>query len=131
MAAQDLSSQDALFEFLLRQGDNALVLGHRLSEWCGMGPVLEEDIALANTALDLIGQTRLWLSLAGEVDGSGRGDFQIIWKPRVFDDMAAAFGGDHGENIAGQRIRVTGELSSMFGTPQLNVTSAAQIEIVE
>lgn len=62
----------ALFEFLLRQGDNALVLGHRLSEWCGKGPVLEEDIALTNTALDLIGQTQLWLAYAAEVEGKGR-----------------------------------------------------------
>ncbi|RIK87134.1 MAG: phenylacetate-CoA oxygenase subunit PaaI [Hyphomicrobiales bacterium] len=62
----------SLFEFLLRMGDNALVLGHRVSEWCGHAPVLEEDIALANTALDLIGQTQLWLGLAGEVEGQGR-----------------------------------------------------------
>lgn len=61
-----------LFEFLLRQGDNALVLGHRTSEWCGTAPALEEDIALANTALDLIGQTQLWLGYAGEVEGKGR-----------------------------------------------------------
>jgi len=51
--------QNPLFEYLLRQGDNALVLGHRLSEWCGVAPALEEDIALANTALDLIGQTQM------------------------------------------------------------------------
>lgn len=63
---------DALFEFLLRIGDNALILGHRVSEWCGHAPALEEDIALANTALDLIGQTQLWLGLAGEVEGKGR-----------------------------------------------------------
>src|SRR5215475_5111972 len=61
-----------LFEFLVRIGDNALILGHRVSEWCGRGPALEEDIALANTALDLIGQTQLWLGLAGEVEGKGR-----------------------------------------------------------
>jgi ring-1,2-phenylacetyl-CoA epoxidase subunit PaaC len=61
-----------LFEFLLRMGDNTLVLGHRVSEWCGHAPVLEEDIALANTALDMIGQTQLWLGLAGEVEGKGR-----------------------------------------------------------
>jgi ring-1,2-phenylacetyl-CoA epoxidase subunit PaaC len=53
-------------------GDNTLVLGHRVSEWCGVAPVLEEDIALANTALDLIGQTQLWLGLAGEVESKGR-----------------------------------------------------------
>lgn len=59
-------------EFLLRLGDNALVLGHRVSEWCGHAPVLEEDIALANVALDLIGQTHMWLELAGEIEGQGR-----------------------------------------------------------
>ncbi|MEB8386474.1 phenylacetate-CoA oxygenase subunit PaaC [Rhodobacteraceae bacterium KMM 6894] len=62
----------ALFEFLTRMGDNTLILGHRVSEWCGLSPVLEEDIALANVALDLIGQTQLWLGLAAEVQGEGR-----------------------------------------------------------
>ena len=57
MAAAD----DPLFEYLLRLGDNDLILGHRLSEWCGHGPVLEEDIAISNIALDLIGQASLWL----------------------------------------------------------------------
>lgn len=64
--------QAAFFEWLCRMGDNCLILGHRVSEWCGHSPVLEEDIALANTALDLIGQTQLWLGLAGEVEGKGR-----------------------------------------------------------
>lgn len=64
--------QAAFFEWLLRMGDNTLILGHRVSEWCGHSPVLEEDIALANTALDLIGQTQFWLGLAGEVEGKGR-----------------------------------------------------------
>ncbi|CUH80733.1 1,2-phenylacetyl-CoA epoxidase subunit PaaC [Tropicibacter naphthalenivorans] len=64
--------QKALFDWLCRMGDNALILGHRTSEWCGHGPVLEEDIALANTALDLIGHTQMWLGLAGEVEGAGR-----------------------------------------------------------
>ncbi|WP_101065814.1 1,2-phenylacetyl-CoA epoxidase subunit PaaC [Roseovarius salinarum] len=62
----------ALLQFLLRMGDNTLILGHRVSEWCGHSPVLEEDIALANTALDLIGQTQLWLDYAAEVQGEGR-----------------------------------------------------------
>jgi ring-1,2-phenylacetyl-CoA epoxidase subunit PaaC len=53
-------------------GDSTLILGHRVSEWCGHAPVLEEDIALANVALDLIGQTQMWLGLAGEVEGQGR-----------------------------------------------------------
>jgi len=67
-----MNAQDALFAYLLRLGDNALILGHRLSEWCGHSPALEEDLALSNVALDLIGQTQLWLNLAGEIEGKGR-----------------------------------------------------------
>ena len=63
---------DHLFEFLLRQGDNTLILSHRISEWCGHAPILEEDIALANIALDLLGQTQMWLGLAAEVEGRRR-----------------------------------------------------------
>lgn len=59
-------------ELALRMGDTCLILGHRTSEWCGHAPVLEEDIALANTALDLIGQTQLWLGLASEAEGGQR-----------------------------------------------------------
>jgi ring-1,2-phenylacetyl-CoA epoxidase subunit PaaC len=62
----------ANFEYLLRLGDDRLVLGHRLSEWCGHAPILEEDIALANIALDLIGQATLLLGLAGKEEGAGR-----------------------------------------------------------
>lgn len=69
-----MSSTDPsdLFEYLLRLGDDRLVLGHRLSEWCGHGPILEEDIALANISLDCIGQANLWLELAGETEGRKR-----------------------------------------------------------
>lgn len=61
-----------LSEYLLRLADDRLILGHRLSEWCGHGPILEEDIALANMALDLIGQANLLLELAGKAEGQGR-----------------------------------------------------------
>lgn len=64
-------SQD-LFHYLLRLGDDRLVLGHRLSEWCGHAPILEEDIALANIALDLVGQANLLLTRAAQVEGKGR-----------------------------------------------------------
>ena len=67
-----MTRDEAFLQFLLRMGDNTLILGHRVSEWCGHAPVLEEDIALANTALDLIGQTQMWLGLAGEVQGDGK-----------------------------------------------------------
>ncbi|WP_295047613.1 1,2-phenylacetyl-CoA epoxidase subunit PaaC [uncultured Paracoccus sp.] len=66
------AGQEQTVEFLQRLGDNALILGHRVSEWCGHAPALEEDIALANQALDLIGQCQLWLSLAAEIEGKGR-----------------------------------------------------------
>ena len=68
-----------LFEYLLRLGDDRLVLGHRLSEWCGHGPILEEDIALANLSLDLIGQATLFLRLAGEVEGAGRDEDALAY----------------------------------------------------
>jgi ring-1,2-phenylacetyl-CoA epoxidase subunit PaaC len=61
-----------LVEYLLRLGDDRLVLGHRLSEWCGHAPIVEEDIALANLALDCIGQASQLLDLAGELEGRGR-----------------------------------------------------------
>lgn len=70
---------DDKFDYLLRLGDNALVLSQRLTEWVGKGPALEEDMALANTALDLIGQARLWLAYAGEVEGAGRGENQLAF----------------------------------------------------
>jgi ring-1,2-phenylacetyl-CoA epoxidase subunit PaaC len=69
----------ALFEYLVRLGDDRLVLGHRLSEWCGHGPILEEDIALANIALDLIGEATLFLKRAGEVEGAGRNEDALAY----------------------------------------------------
>lgn len=75
------SDQAALFEFLLRTGDNTLVLGHRVSEWCGHSPVLEEDIALANTALDLIGQTQLWLGLVYLRDANEFRNVLLVERP--------------------------------------------------
>ena len=62
----------AFFEYLLRLGDDRLVLGHRTSGWCGHGPILEEDIALTNIALDLVGEANLLLQRAGQVEGKGR-----------------------------------------------------------
>lgn len=58
-----------LLEYTLRLGDNALILGQRLVEWCGHGPVLEQDIALSNIALDQLGQSRMLLQYAAEQKG--------------------------------------------------------------
>jgi ring-1,2-phenylacetyl-CoA epoxidase subunit PaaC len=67
-----MEKQNALFEYVLRLADDSLILGHRLSEWCGHGPILEEDIALTNLSLDLIGQATSLLNYAGELEGKGR-----------------------------------------------------------
>ncbi|HKP28958.1 MAG TPA: 1,2-phenylacetyl-CoA epoxidase subunit PaaC [Gemmatimonadales bacterium] len=69
----------SLFEYLLRLGDDRLVLGHRTSEWCGHGPILEEDIALANISLDLLGHATMFLKLAGQVEGEGRDEDALAY----------------------------------------------------
>ncbi|MDQ1812656.1 1,2-phenylacetyl-CoA epoxidase subunit PaaC [Massilia sp. CCM 9210] len=70
---------DQKIEYLLRQGDNALILSQQLSKLCGKGPALEEDMALTNVALDLLGQTRMWLTYAGELEGRGRTEDQLAF----------------------------------------------------
>ncbi|PWE32833.1 phenylacetate-CoA oxygenase subunit PaaI [Maritimibacter sp. 55A14] len=80
-----MTRDEALFEFCLRLGDTTLILGHRVSEWCGHAPILEEDIALANTALDLIGETQMWLSLAGEIEGKGRNADDLAYLRDAWD----------------------------------------------
>lgn len=73
-----------MVEFLMRLGDDRLVLGHRLSEWCGHGPILEEDIALSNLALDLVGHASMFLGLAGEIEDQGRdADALAFWREGV------------------------------------------------
>jgi ring-1,2-phenylacetyl-CoA epoxidase subunit PaaC len=67
------------FTYLLRLADNALISSQQLSQLCGKGPALEEDMALTNVALDLLGQTRLWLSYAGELEGRGRDEDQLAF----------------------------------------------------
>lgn len=74
-----MTQQQAHFEYLLRLGDNALILGHRLSEWCGHGPVLEQDIAMTNIALDQVGQARNLLAHAGAVEGKGRNEDKLAY----------------------------------------------------
>jgi ring-1,2-phenylacetyl-CoA epoxidase subunit PaaC len=64
----------ALYNYVLNLADNTLVLGQRLSEWCGVGPFLEEDLALVNTSLDIYGQAKMLLNLAAELKGSGTAD---------------------------------------------------------
>ncbi|MBV8974740.1 MAG: phenylacetate-CoA oxygenase subunit PaaC, partial [Sinobacteraceae bacterium] len=71
-AGADGQLQQAHSQYVLRLADTSLVLGQRLAEWIGHAPALEEDLALANVSLDLIGQARLLLTYAGELEGQGR-----------------------------------------------------------
>jgi ring-1,2-phenylacetyl-CoA epoxidase subunit PaaC len=72
--------KEHLLKYVLRLGDDSLILGQRLAEWCGHGPILEEDIALTNISLDLIGQATSLLNYAGELEGKGRSgdDFAFL-----------------------------------------------------
>ena len=69
----------AKYEYALRLGDNALILCQRLGEWCGHGPELEEDLALTNVALDLIGQARMLFQYAAELEGQGRSEDDLAF----------------------------------------------------
>lgn len=74
-----MQTNNSLFEYVLRLGDSCLILSQRLGEWCGHGPILEEDIALTNFALDLLGHARFWLSYAAELEGAGRDEDQLAF----------------------------------------------------
>jgi ring-1,2-phenylacetyl-CoA epoxidase subunit PaaC len=96
----------ALFRYVLRLGDLSLVLGQRLGEWVGHSPALEEDLGLANIALDLIGQARLLLTYAGEVEGRGRGEDDIAFLREHGEYLNAILveqpNGDFGQTIVRQ-----------------------------
>lgn len=79
-----MSSKDS-FVYLLRLGDSTLILAQRLAQWCGKGPTFEEDMALSNTALDLLGQARLWLTYAGEIEGKGRDEDALAFLRDIQD----------------------------------------------
>src|SRR5690554_2636541 len=101
-----MTKQEALFEFLLRKADDSLIIGHRLSEWCGHGPILEEDIALTNIALDLIGQATELYKYAAEVEGKGRNedDLAFLRIEREYKNvlLVEQTNGDFGKTIVRQ-----------------------------
>lgn len=101
-----LDSTPGLFDFLLGIGDDLLILGHRNSEWCGHGPVLEEDIALANIALDCVGQATGFLTLAAAAEGKGRtaDDLAFLRSDRDFRNLQLVEqpNGDFGKTIVRQ-----------------------------
>ena len=103
-AATHLSPQ--LLRYVLRIGDLCLVLGQRLGEWVGHAPALEEDLGLANVALDLIGQARLLLAYAGELEGRDRGEDDIAFlreeREYLNPTLAEQPNGDFGQTIVRQ-----------------------------
>jgi len=101
-----MSDSKNLMDVALHLGDNALILGHRLSEWCGHGPVLEQDIAMTNIALDLIGQAKMYFDLAAELEGAGNDHDHIAYKRDVLDFKNLLIteipNGDYADTIARQ-----------------------------
>lgn len=75
-----MTEQQALYQYCLRLGDNALIQSYRLSEWCSNAPLLEEDLALTNFALDMTGRAQALLSYAGQIEGKGRTDDDLAYK---------------------------------------------------
>jgi ring-1,2-phenylacetyl-CoA epoxidase subunit PaaC len=84
-AALDAEARAVRFDYLLRLGDDSLILGQRLSEWCGHAPSVEVDLSLANIALDLIGQATWFLNAAGEAEGQGRDGDALAFRRDVLD----------------------------------------------
>lgn len=99
-------TKSALFAYLLGLGDDGLILGQRLSEWCGHAPLLEIDLSLANVALDLIGQATHFLALAGDVEGEGRDGDALAFHRDVLDFRNSLLveqpNGDFAQTIARQ-----------------------------
>ena len=95
-----------LFRYVLRLGDLSLILGQRLGEWVGHAPALEEDLGLANIALDLVGQARLLLTYAGELEGRGRSEDDIAFLREHGEYLNAILAeqpnGDFGQSIVRQ-----------------------------
>lgn len=104
--AASLPSGESRFRYVLRLADTSLVLGHRLGEWVGHAPALEEDLALANLSLDLIGQARLLLTYAGEIEGRGRDEDALAFlrdAPQFCNvSLAEQPNGDFGQTIVRQ-----------------------------
>ena len=98
-----MDRQNHFFTYLLQLADNDLILGHRLSEWCGHGPVLEQDIALTNISLDLIGQARNLYQLAARIEDADRteDDLAYLRTERAYRNvlLTEQSNGDFGKTI--------------------------------
>src|SRR6476619_6228332 len=85
MATSKIKIQNSKINYTLHLADDALILGHRNSEWCGHGPVLEQDIAISNIALDLLGQARNFYQYAAELSGNGATEDSLAYLREVVE----------------------------------------------
>jgi ring-1,2-phenylacetyl-CoA epoxidase subunit PaaC len=125
------SGRDALFRYVLRLGDTSLVLGQRLAEWVGHSPALEEDLGLANLSLDLIGQARLLLSYAGEIEGRQRDEDELAFfrdAPAFVNlTLAEQPNGDFGRTIVRQFLLDAWQLEVYEGLLESQDTRLASV----
>ena len=127
-----------LFQYALRLGDDALVLGQRLSAWCGHAPILEVDLALANMALDLVGQATHFLEYAGQVEGKGRDGDRLAFHRDVFDFTNCLLveqpNGDFARTMARQFLFSTWQhalFERLAGSSDATVSAVAQKAVKE
>ena len=127
-----------LLEYTLRLGDNALILGQRLVEWCGHGPVLEQDIALSNIALDHLGQARMLLQYAAEQKGEGYTEDKMAYFRADFEFRNLLIlelpNGDWGDTIARQFLFDTFNYylyTELFSSSNEQIRAIAQKAIKE
>jgi ring-1,2-phenylacetyl-CoA epoxidase subunit PaaC len=138
VGATPRSVHGAHFRYLLRLADTSLVLGQRLAEWVGHSPALEEDLGLANLSLDLIGQARLLLSYAGELEGRGRDEDALAFlrdAPSFVNlTLAEQPNGDFGRTIVRQLLLDAWQLEmyeGLLGSSDVRLASIAAKAIKE
>ncbi len=121
-----MTEQQALYKYCLRLGDNALIQSYRLSEWCSNAPILEEDLALTNFALDMTGRAQALLSYAGKLDGNNKTDDDLAYKrgERDFYNLLITEqpNGDFAHTIA--RLLYTSTFEYFFYTELLHSADA-------
>ncbi|MBS0295837.1 MAG: phenylacetate-CoA oxygenase subunit PaaC [Proteobacteria bacterium] len=133
-----MSGDRARIDYALRLGDDALVLGQRLGEWCGHAPMLEVDLGLANIALDLIGQAQHFLAHAGALEGHGRDADKLAFRRDVLDFKNCLLveqpNGDFAQTIARQALFSTWHelmLQRLQGSSDTAIAAVAQKAVKE
>ena len=132
------STHAAVFQYLLHLADTSLILGQRLSEWVGLGPTLEDDLALGNVSLDLIGQARLLYSYAGEIEGLGRSedDLALLRAPEEFRNLNLVEqpNGDFGATTVRQFLFDAWQIEifqALAGSADLRLAEIAEKSLIE